>query len=435
MLLSALAALTLAAAPAPAPAPTPDALKPAADALYPQLEALYCDLHQHPELSLQEAKTSAKMAQKLKQLGYEVTTNVGGYGVVGLLKNGAGPTVMLRTDMDALPVKEANEVRCASHETTKDASGAVVPLMHACGHDIHMASWVGAATLLSKMKDRWRGTLMMVGQPAEEGGGGAASMLKAGLFTRFPKPDVALMVHDMAGQPSGTVALVPGFALAAVDAVNVTFYGRGGHGSMPEKTVDPIVIAARAILAFQTIVSRENSPFDPAVLTVGSIHGGTKHNIIPDEVKLQITVRSYREEVRKHILEGIDRIARAEAMAANAPKPPSVTVEAGNYATYNDPEIVARLKPALAAALGADKVVDAKPLMAAEDFSEYGRAGVKSAMVWVGGVEPKALAAAQAAGTPLPGLHSSSWEPDKEPTLKTGVVALTASALEFLGKP
>jgi amidohydrolase len=428
MLLPAFAALSLAAG------GSSDALKSATDAMYPQLETLYCDLHQHPELSLQEAKTSAKMAAKLKALGFEVTERVGGSGVVGILKNGPGPTVMLRTDMDALPVKEVQPVKCASQETARDATGTVVPVMHACGHDVHMTTWVGTATLLAKMKDRWRGTLMMVGQPAEEGGGGAANMLKAGLFTKFPKPDVALMVHDMPN-PAGTVSLVSGYALAAVDSVNVTFYGRGGHGSAPERTVDPIVIAARAILAWQTLVSRENSPFDPAVLTVGSIHGGTKHNIIPDEVKLQITVRSYREEVRKHILEGIERIAKAEAMAANAPKPPVVEVEAGDYATYNDPELVARLKTALGGVLGAEKVMDGKPLMAAEDFSEYGRAGVKSAMIWVGGVEPKMLEAAKASGTPPPGLHSSSWEPDREPTIKTGVVSLAAAALEFLGKP
>jgi len=428
MILSALAALSLAAGGAP------DALKSATDAMYPQLETLYCDLHQHPELSLQEAKTSAKMAAKLKALGFEVTEKVGGYGVVGVMKNGAGPTVMLRTDMDALPVKEVQPVKCASKETAKDATGAVVPVMHACGHDVHMTTWVGTATLLAKMKDQWKGTLMMVGQPAEEGGGGAASMLKAGLFTKFPKPDVALMVHDMPN-PSGTVALVSGYALAAVDAVNVTFYGRGGHGSAPERTVDPIVIAARAILAWQTLVSRENSPFDPAVLTVGSIHGGTKHNIIPDEVKLQITVRSYREEVRKHILEGIERIAKAEAMGANAPKPPLVEVEAGNYATYNEPELIARLKTAIGAAVGPERVLDGKPLMAAEDFSEYGRAGVKTAMIWVGGVDVKTLEAAKAAGIPPPGLHSSSWEPDREPTIKTAVVSFTAAALEFLGKP
>jgi len=429
MLFPALAALSLAAAPA-----APESLKSATDALYPQLEALYCDLHQSPELSLQEAKTSAKMAQRLKALGFEVTTNVGGYGVVGLLKNGPGPTVMLRTDMDALPVQEAGDGKCTSKVTARNAAGVVVPVMHACGHDIHMTSWIGAATLLSKMKDRWRGTLMMVGQPAEEGAGGAASMLKAGLFTRFPKPDVALMVHDMP-LPSGTVALVSGYVLAAVDALDVTFYGRGGHGSAPERTVDPIVIASRAVLAFQTLISRENSPFDPAVLTVGSIHGGTKHNIIPDEVKLQLTVRTYKDEVRKRILEGIERIAKAEAMAANAPKPPTVqAVEAGN-ATYADPEIMGRVQPALAAVLGADKVKDGKPLMAAEDFGEYGRAGVKSGIILVGGLAPKTIADAQAAGIPPPGLHSSSWLPDREPTLKTGVMSFTAAALEFLGKP
>ena len=427
MLLPALTALALAAEPA-------DSLRSATDALYPQLEALYCDLHQNPELTHQEAKTSAKMAQRLKQLGFEVTTGVGGHGVVGLMKNGAGPTVMLRTDMDALPVKEMSTDKCASKVTAKDASGAVVPVMHACGHDIHMTSWVGAATLLSKMKDKWRGTLMMVGQPAEEGGGGATSMLKAGLFTKFPKPDVALMVHDMP-LPSGTVALVPGYALASVDAVNVTFYGRGGHGSAPERTVDPIVMAARAVVSLQTLVSRENSPFDPAVVTVGSIHGGSKHNIIPDEVKLQITVRTYKDEVRKRLLAGIERICRAEAMAANAPKPPTMEVENGSPSTYSEPELIARINTTLTGVLGKERIIEGKPLMAAEDFGDYGRAGAKIAMIWLGAIDPKTLADAKAAGVPPPGLHSSSWLPDREPTIKTGVVSFAAAALEFLGKP
>src|SRR6266508_815289 len=259
----------------------PPALAPL-DSIYPDLEKLYIDLHQTPELSQHEEKTSAKMASRLKALGYEVTTSVGGYGVVALLKNGSGPTVLVREDMDALPVEERTGLPYSSKVTTKDYSGATVSVMHACGHDIHMTSLIGAATLLAKAKDRWRGTLFLVAQPAEEKGSGAEAMLKAGLFTRFPKPDSAT-------HPAGKVSLVPGYAGANVDSVDLTIYGRGGHGAYPHTTVDPIVIAARTVLALQTIVSRETKPTDPTVITVGSIHGGTKHNIIPDEVRLQIT--------------------------------------------------------------------------------------------------------------------------------------------------
>lgn len=405
------------------------------DSLYPDLEKLYIDLHQTPELSLHEEKTAAKMAARLKALGYEVTTGVGGHGVVAILKNGKGPTVLLREDMDALPVEERTGLPYASKVTVKDDSGATVSVMHACGHDVHMTSLIGAATLLAKAKDRWRGTLFLVAQPAEERGSGAASMLKDGLFTRFPRPDFAISFHDSAILPAGKVSLVPGYANANVDSVDLTIYGRGGHGAYPHTTVDPIVIAARTITALQTVVSRETNPTDPAVITVGSIHGGTKHNIIPDEVKLQLTVRSYKDDVRKRLLASIARIAKAEASAAGAPKPPKMEISEGTNATYNDPALTRRISGALAKALGQSNVVEAEPVMGGEDFSEFGRAGIPALQFNVGAVEPAKFAASEKNGTPLLSLHSSEFAPDREPTLKTGVASLTLAALELLGKP
>jgi hippurate hydrolase len=422
-------ASALAADPAPSPVLAP------LDAIYPDLEKLYIDLHQSPELSYHEEKTAAKMAERLRALGFEVTTGIARTGVVGLLRNGKGPTVMLRTDLDALPVEEQTGLPYASKVTTRDDVGDHVHVMHACGHDVHMTSWIGAATLLSRAKDRWRGTLMMVGQPAEERGGGAAKMLADGLFTKFPKPDFAFAIHDSAQAPAGTVQPISGFALANVDSVDITIHGRGGHGAYPHTTVDPIVIAARAILALQTIVGRENNPLDPGVVTVGSIHGGTKHNIIPDEVRLQLTVRSYKDDVRKRMLASIERIVKAEASAAGAPKPPDVTVSEGTPATYNDPEVTKRVADALSLGLGADKVVQAAPVMGGEDFSEYGRAGVPATLVWVGAVEPGKYEASIAGGPTLPSLHSSGFAPDRETTIRTGVKTVTLAALELLGKP
>jgi hippurate hydrolase len=420
---------------AEAPAPTNPALSPL-DALYPELEALYKDLHQNPELSLQEVETSARLAARLKTLGYDVTTGVGGYGVVAVMKNGKGPTVLVRADMDALPVEEKTGLPYASKVTAKNAAGETVPVMHACGHDAHVTSLVGAATLLSRAKDRWRGTLLLVGQPAEEGGGGARKMLDDGFLTRFPKPDFALSMHDSAVLPAGQIGMTPGYAFANVDSVDITIYGRGGHGSKPEATVDPIVIAARTVLALQTIVARENSPFDPAVVTVGSIHGGLKHNIIPDEVKLQLTVRSYKEEVRRRVLAAIERIAKTEAAAANAPREPTVTVSEGTPALYNDPDLSRRLMQAYVAAFGSDRVTEARPVMAGEDFGEFGRAAqAPSVLVWIGGVDRKKFAEAKGQEASLPYLHSSLWAPEPEPTLKAGAAAMTIGALALLGKP
>ncbi|HYK42276.1 MAG TPA: amidohydrolase [Thermoanaerobaculia bacterium] len=436
LVLAAAAAATL-AGPAPAPAasqPSNPALAPL-EAMYPDLEAFYIDLHQTPELSMHEEKTSAKLANRLRKLGYEVTTGVGGTGVVAILKNGKGPTVFLRADMDALPVEERTGLPFASKVTAKDDSGATVPVMHACGHDFHMTALAGAAELLAKAKDRWRGTLFLIGQPGEEKGGGAEKMLKDGLFTRFPKPDFAISLHDKASAPAGKVIVTPGWVFANVDSVDLTIYGRGGHGAYPHTTVDPVVIAARTVVALQTLVARENSPFDPAVVTVGSIHGGLKHNIIPDEVKLQITVRSFKDDVRKRLLDGIARIAKAEAAAAGAQKEPAFAVVETTPSTYNDPALSKRLTAAFSRAFGADSVAEGQPTMGGEDFSEYGRAGVPAVQFEVGAVEAGRFADSQKNGTPLPSLHSSGFFPDRGPTIRRGVASLTVGALELLGKP
>ncbi|HXO20094.1 MAG TPA: amidohydrolase [Thermoanaerobaculia bacterium] len=418
-----LSSIPLSAAPAVPPALSPD------------LQAFYVDLHQHPELSLHEEKTAAKIAERLRQAGFEVTTGVGGTGVVGVLRNGPGPTVLLRTELDALPVEEKTGLPYASTVRVKNDAGADVPVMHACGHDVHMTALVGTAAAMARAKDRWRGTLVFIGQPAEEVIRGAKAMLADGLFTRFPKPDFAVALHDTPRLPAGKVGFTSGFTLASSDSVDLTIFGKGGHGAAPQTTVDPIVIAARTVLALQTIVSRENNPLDPAVVTVGSIHGGTKHNIIPDEVKLQITVRSYRDEVRQRLLAAIERIARAEAAAAGAPKEPAFKVIESTAATYNDPQLTARIAAALRRALGDDNVVEMGPEMASEDFSEYGHAGVPAVTWSLGAAFPEKLKEAQAAGKELPSLHSALFAPDRDPTIATGVEAETAVLLDLLGKP
>lgn len=416
-------------------AETPAPVLKGIDALYPDLDALYRDLHQTPELSLQEEKTSAKLAERLRKLGYEVTPKVGGHGIVALLRNGKGPTVMLRTDMDALPVEEKTGLPYASKVKVKDAAGATVSVMHACGHDVHMTSWMGTATLLAKSKDSWRGTVMLVGQPAEELGAGARQMLADGLFKRFGKPDFAVALHTVGTAASGTVQFTPGYAMASVDSIDITLHGKGGHGAYPHTTVDPVVLAARTILSLQTLISREKHPLEPAVLTVGSIHGGTKHNIIPDDVKLQLTLRTYKPEVRKALIAGIERVAKAEALAANAPRPPDVAVTEGTPSTFNDPELTKRLVAAVGRVLGPQNVSETQPVMGGEDFSEYGRAGVPAVMLWLGITEPKRIAQAQASGEMLPSAHSPLYAPDRERSLRTGVTLLTTSALELLGKP
>ncbi len=398
------------------------------------LEPIYIELHKNPEISFQEAKTSTLLAGELRKLGFQVTERVGRYGVVGILKNGSGPTVMIRTDMDALPVLEQTGLPYPSSAKTKDFSGNEVPVMHACGHDLHMSTWLGTATWLSGHKDAWSGTLMMIGQPAEEIGQGANAMLEDGLFKRFPKPDYAIALHDDARSPAGTVRYRSGWAMANSDNVDLTIYGKGGHGATPQLTIDPVVIAARTILALQTIVSREMDPTDPWVITVGSIHGGTKHNIIPDEVKLQLTVRSFSDESREKLLSAIERVAKAEAEAGRAERSPTMRVQRAGRATYNDPELTARLARVFKKTFGEHNVVEFPLQTVAEDFSEYGRAGVPASIFFVGAVNPAKFEEAKKTGATLPSLHSSLFAPDLKPTLRTAIQAEISAALELLRK-
>jgi len=406
------------------------------DALYPSLDALYQDLHRNPELSNHEEKTAAKMAARLRQLGFEVTEHVGGNGVVGVLRNGSGPTVLVRTDMDALPIREQTGLPYASTTTTKNDAAETVSVMHACGHDIHMASWVGAATLLAGATDRWRGTLVFVGQPAEEVVSGAQAMVKD--MTGLPKPDFAIAIHDTQIHPAGQVGLVPGYAFANSDAVDITFHGKGGHGAFPHRTIDPVLMAARAVVTFQSIVAREVNPLDSAVVTVGTFHAGTKRNIISDDAKIELTVRSYKPEVQKQLLAAIARIAKAEAAAAGATREPTIFVNPAESAQvlYNDPALTERLGNALRRTLGSTNVVASEPVMGSEDFGVFGRAaGVPSVMLRVGAAEPGAFAKAKAAGTTVPGPHNAGFAPDREPTIRAGVAAFTLSVLELLGRP
>lgn len=412
-----------------------------------QLVSTYKMLHAAPELSHYEAKTSAFVATQLRALGYTVTENFGkyenpkwkSYGVVAIMKNGAGPTVLVRSDLDGLPVEEKNDVPYASKVTTKNEAGQDVSVMHACGHDVHITSLLGTAKMLAQLKDQWSGTLVFIGQPAEETIDGAKAMLAGGLYSLIPKPDFLLALHDSAELEAGKVGYCPGYALANSTSVEITIRGLGGHGSKPEATKDPIVVAAQTILALQTIVSRENSPLDPAVVTVGSIHGGTKSNIIPDEVKLQLTVRSYKEEVRQRILSSIARIAKNTAAAAGIPeeRAPIIKTSETEYtpATYNDPKLTERLAVVFQKALGADNVVVWPPIMGAEDFGHFSLdKTIPSSMFWLGAVDPAKVAESKRTGKPLPSLHSSLFQPLPEPTLRTGVKAMTSAVLDLMKK-
>ena len=406
----------------------------------PGLQQLYRELHSSPELSFHEEKTAARVGAELKQLGAEVSTGVGGHGVVAVLRNGEGPVVLVRTDLDALPVREETGLEYASRVRTTNDAGVEVSVMHACGHDIHMTSLVGTARLMAGHKELWGGTVVFVGQPAEERGAGARAMLADGLFTRFPKPTRCLALHVSADMPAGSVGVVEGYILANVDSVDVTIRGSGGHGAWPHKTRDPIVLASQTVMALQTIVSREKDPLDSAVVTIGSIHGGTKHNIIPDEVKLQITVRSFSDEVRSQTLEAIRRITRGQAISAGMPEDrlPIVKVDEREFtpACYNNPELARKLRETFAGWLGAEKVVTRRASMGGEDFSEFGRTADKIpiCMFWLGSVAPERVAESERTGKPMPSLHSSLFKPMPEPTLRTGVTAMTAALLELLGK-
>lgn len=412
-------------------------LREAVAADMPDLMALYRDLHEHPELSFQEVETAKKLATRLKAMGFEVTEGVGKTGVVGVMRNGAGPVVMLRADMDGLPVVEQTGLPFASKAQGTPESGVTTGIMHACGHDTHMASWIGAARVLAERKSEWSGTVVMIGQPAEELGLGALAMLEDGLYTRFPKPDYVLAFHDAAQYPAGQIAYTSGFALANVDSVDITVKGVGGHGAYPHTAKDPVVLASSIVMKLQTLVSREKNPLEPAVVTVGSFHAGAKHNIISDEAKLQLTVRSYSDESRKQLLDGISRIARGEAIAAGMTdaQMPVVTIEDPyTPATYNTPDFTKRVAGILTERFGAERVKEVPPVMGGEDFSQFHRADreVETLIFWVGGVPQDQIAKAEAGDIELPSLHSPFWAPDAEKVISTATEALAGAALELM---
>ena len=415
----------------------------------PSLLSTYRSLHAAPELSHHEEKTSAFVAGELRALGYTVTEHVGkyaghpewsGYGVVGVLSNGQGPTVYVRTELDALPVEEMTGLPYASKVRTKDDAGREVSVMHACGHDIHITSLLGTAKMLAEMKEQWHGTLVMLAQPAEEAISGAKAMLDDGLYTRFPKPDFVIALHDTPALEAGKVGITPGYAMASSTSVEITLRGIGGHGSAPQVAKDPILEAAEFVLAIQTIVSREDSPFDPAVVTVGSIHGGTRPNIIPDEVRLQLTIRTYKEEVRQHILEALRRMAQGIAAAHGIPPSlsPIVTADESDHspALYNDPQLTARLGQVFKTVLGPDHVVELPPVMASEDFCRFALEDrqIPICQFSLGAVDPEKLRESRRSGVPVPGLHSSLWAPVPEPTLRTGVKSMTSAVLDLMKK-
>lgn len=410
----------------------PPEMRAQLDNMFPSVEALYQDLHRTPELAFQEHQTAKKLAERAKALGFDVTTGVGGAGVVAILKNGPGPTVMLRTEMDGLPVQEKTGLPFASAHTQKNAAGETVSTMHACGHDVHMSAWYATAKLMADNRKAWSGTLMLVGQPAEEPLTGALAMLKDGLFTRFPKPDYALSMHDEGTLPAGHVGYRAGPFRASADTVTITIHGQGGHGATPHETRDPVVMSARIVMALQTLVSRENNPADPVVITVGSINGGTQANVVPDQVKLMLTVRTFRPEVRQRVLASIAREVKGEAIAAGAPKEPTIDIKPGPFPVFNDPELTARAVAAIKGAIGEQNISEMPAKMTSEDFAHYGQAGVKAILLHVGAVEPGKLAAARQAGKYPPGTHSPQWAPDFKPTVTSFIAAETAVLLDLM---
>ncbi len=397
------------------------------DGELPELVKLYRHFHANPELSFQEEKTAARLAEELRKLGVEVTTGIGGHGLVGVLNNGDGPTVMLRCDLDALPIAEATGVEYASQVRVKTERGVTVGVMHACGHDVHITNLIGVARYLASHRDAWSGTLMLIGQPAEERGAGAKAMLSDGLFRKFSLPDYALALHVDPSLATGKVGYRSGYAMANVDSVDITIHGRGGHGAYPQTTIDPIVIAARLVVDLQSIVAREIKPIEPAVVTVGSIHGGTKHNIIGDSCKLQLTVRSYSDAVRKKLIAGIRRKALAAAASSDAPKP-TIVVSEGTPSLWNEPELTNRMGEVFRRVLGKENVTSAEPSMGGEDFGRYGRAGVPILMFRLGAISAERIAKYEV----VPSLHSATFYPDADATLRTGVIALASGAMELL---
>jgi hippurate hydrolase len=395
--------------------------------------AFYRELHAHPEVSFQEKWTSQQLSSAWEKIGAKTTTHVGGYGVVAVLANGAGPTLMLRCDMDALPIEENTGLAFSSQMTATLKDGTQSKVMHACGHDVHMTNVVAAAEYLAAHLADWSGTLVLIGQPAEERGAGAKAMLEDGLWERFPKPDFAIALHVSSDVPAGEIGYRGGYSLANVDSVDVVLKGRGGHGALPHTTIDPIVQAAHLVMDLQTIVSREISALEPAVVTVGSIHGGSKHNIIPNECKLQLTVRSYSDEVRKKLIGAIRRKAKAVADSAGADTP-DVHVSEGTPSLWNDEPLTERLIPVFRSVVGADRAVAVEPAMVGEDFSRFGRAGVPIHMFRLGTIEARRLDRYRQLDIPPPSLHSAEYYPDIEPTLKTSIPVTVAVALELLKK-
>ncbi|HEX3419722.1 MAG TPA: amidohydrolase [Candidatus Udaeobacter sp.] len=424
---------------------TPQSL---ADAELPSLLTIYKDIHSHPELSGYEERTAAIVAKELRAAGCQVSEHLGkyenpklkGYGVVGVMKNGDGPTVLVRTDTDALPVEEETGLPYASKVIAKNDEGKDVHVMHACGHDTHVAAFIGTARSLGKLKDQWHGTIVFVAQPAEEIGTGARALFKDGLYERFGKPNFALCFHDKADIEAGHIGVTEGYTSATVDFVDVTVRGVGGHGAYPHKIKDPIVLAAQIINAWQTIVSRENNPIDPVVVTVGSIHGGTKHNVIPDEVKMQLTVRTYKPQVRERVLADIDRIAKGCAAAAGIPAElaPVVSVpkDVVTLSTYNNPELTKRLVAVWKKSLGDKNVEMVDPTMGGDDFSEYSLPdhSIPAVYFHFGAVDPAKIAESKETGKELPTLHSSKFAPVPEPTIRTAVMGMTTAVLDLMKK-
>jgi amidohydrolase len=411
------------------------AIKKKIDTEIESLLAIYKHIHAHPELAFQEEQTAARLAKELRNAGFEVTEKIGGTGVVGVLKNGVGPTILVRADMDALPIIEQTGVPYASKVRTRDKDGLDVGVMHACGHDMNVAALIGTARVMSHMKDRWQGTLLFIGQPAEEIGAGAKAMLDAGLLQKFPRPDFGLALHCDGRYPMGHVNYREGQLQANVDSVDILVRGKGGHGAAPHTTIDPIVLAARIILDLQTIVSRERNPIEPAVVTVGAIHGGTKHNIIPDEVKMQLTVRTMNDKARKEVLESIVRIAKAAAMGARAPEP-IITHRVENFtpALFNEAELAKKMVAVFKDVLGPERVHERPMSMGGEDFSQFTRAGIRTFYYHLGTATPEAYAESlKSGGKALASTHSPFYYPMPEPTLRTGVLTMSMAILELMG--
>jgi len=403
----------------------------------PGAEVLYRDLHQNPELSLQEFRTASKMADALQKIGFKVTTGVGGNGVVGVLTNGNGPVLMLRTDMDALPVKEMTGLPFASKVIARDSRGIETPVMHACGHDLHMTVWLGTLQTLANLKSSWKGTIVAVAQPAEEVSGGSGEMIADGLYTRFPVPEYALAWHISPDLPAGTVGYYPGPIFAGVNSVDVKIFGVGGHGAMPHKTIDPIVLTARIILDYQTIVSREINPVSPAVVTVGSVHGGTKHNIIPSEVDLQLTIRFFTDDVYRQIIAALTRITEGVAYSAGLTDEQLPVITVGKDHTppvANDADLVNRVASAFGTVIGKEKTILVDPSTVAEDFGKYGRTpeNVKIGLFWLGGANQARYDESKLKNTNLPALHSPAYHPDFEPAYVTGVTSMTRAVIDLL---